>query len=72
MFQRIFFLILLNTFFIISLWHLDINHNLDRVGEKKTRGVFKIPAEKGYRISQYGLILGVLLFDIFILYLLLY
>lgn len=61
--------LLLNGVFLVSLWHMDVNHNLDRLGEKQTRGVLKISPEAGYRISQYCLVAAVFLLDLLILYL---
>lgn len=60
----------LNAVFIASLRHMDINHHLIRSRERQAGGVVKISPEKGYRISQYGLIIVVLLLDLLILYLL--
>ena len=64
------FIIVVNGLFLIALWHLDVNHNLDRLGEKGTRGIFKITPEAGYRISEYLLIASVFLLDCLVLYLL--
>lgn len=65
-----FILLVVNMVILASLWHMSVNHTLDRLGEKRTRGVLKITPEAGYRISQYFLIAGVLLLDFLILYLL--
>ena len=63
-----FLLIILNILFVGALWHLDINHNLDRLGEKKTRGLFKVTPELGYRISIYALILILIALDLLFLW----
>lgn len=63
-------LIILNAFFFILLWHLDVHHNLDRLGVKETRGFFNISSEKAYRLSQYGLVATIFLFDLLIVFLL--
>lgn len=63
-------ILFLNALFIASLRHMDVNHHLIRLGKKRTQGVVKISSEKGYRTSQYGLIIVVLLLDLLILYLL--
>ncbi|MCL5970339.1 MAG: hypothetical protein M1450_02475 [Patescibacteria group bacterium] len=60
-------LIILNILFVAAVWHMDLNHNLDRLGEKKTRGVFKITPEKGYRYSQYFLIAVLIAIDLLFL-----
>lgn len=57
-------LLLLNIAFVIAIWHLDLNHNLDRLGQKQTRGILKISPEKGYRYSQYVLLICLFLLDI--------
>ena len=61
--------LLLNGVVLASLWHMSINHTLDRLGEKLTRGVLKITPEAGYIISQYCLVAAVFLLDLLILYL---
>jgi hypothetical protein len=66
----VFIILFLNALFIASLRHLDINHHLIRLGKKQTQGEVKISPEKGYRTSQYGLIIVVLLLDLVVLYLL--
>lgn len=53
---------------MFALWHMDVNHTADRLGEKKTRGVFKISAEEGYRYSQYLLIVALLFLDVLFLW----
>ena len=65
---KIFLLIILNILFIGSIWHMDVNHNLDRLGDKKTRGIFKIHPETGYRISQYALVILLILLDLLVLF----
>ena len=57
------FLFFLNILLVAALWHMDINHNLDRLGQSETRGVFKIKPERAYRYSQYALLLSLLLID---------
>ena len=57
-------LLLLNILFMVALWHLDVSHNLDRVGETSTRGIFKIKPETAYRYSQYALVLTLSLLDV--------
>lgn len=53
----------LNIVFVTALWHMDVQHNLDRLGQKKTRGFLKISPESAYRVSQYVLILTLLAID---------
>jgi len=43
---------------------MDVNHNLDRLGEKQTRGISKMSPERAYRLSQYVLISSLILIDI--------
>ena len=62
--MTIIFLLLLNILFVLSLWHMDVNHNLDRLGEKQTRGISKMSPERAYRLSQYVLISSLILIDI--------
>ncbi len=57
-------LFLLNIIFVGALWHMDIHHNLDRLGHTETRGIFKMTPEKAYRYSQYVLVLTLFLIDI--------
>jgi hypothetical protein len=52
-------LLLLNIFFVIALWHMDVTSNEDRLGAKLTRGIFKIPPETAYRLAEY-LLIGIL------------
>lgn len=54
----------LNILFMGALWHMDVNHNLDKLGKTETQGIFKITPEKGYRYSQYILIASLLLIDV--------
>lgn len=61
-------LFFLNILYVGALWHLDVCHNLDRCGQEKTRGVFKIKPELGYRLSQYILIASLLLIDFLFLF----
>lgn len=60
-------LFFLNIVYIGALWHLDLNHNLDKFGQEKTRGIFKIKPEAGYRLSQYVLIATLFLIDLLFL-----
>ena len=57
-------LFLLNIIFVGAIWHMDIHHNLDKLGETKTRGILQTSPEKAYRYSYYLLILTLLLIDI--------
>jgi hypothetical protein len=57
-------LFLLNILFVGAVWHMDVNHNLDRKGESQTRGVFKVSPEKAYRYSYYFLLVVMFLIDI--------
>lgn len=57
-------LFLLNIIFVAALWHMDIHHNLDKLGQAETGGVFKMKPEKAYRYSQYVLLLTLFLIDI--------
>lgn len=43
---------------------MDINHNLDKLNQKTTSGIFKISPEQGYRYSQYVLLICLFLLDI--------
>ena len=58
----------LNILFMGALWHMDVHHNLDKHGISETRGVFKMKAEKAYRISSYVLIGSLLLLDLLFIY----
>jgi hypothetical protein len=49
--------------FVGALWHMDVHHNLDRLGHSETRGMFKIKPETAYRYSQYALLLSLFLID---------
>lgn len=62
--MKLFLLFLLNILFVGAIWHMDVSHNLDRGGVKKTRGVFKISPDAAYRLSQYALILSLILIDL--------
>lgn len=53
----------LNIVFVAAIWHMDVQHNLDRLGQKQTRGLLKISPESAYRVSQYVLILTLLAID---------
>jgi len=64
---KVFFLIILNILFVAAILHMNINHNLDRLGEKKTKGIFKLTPETGYRYSQYFLIAILILLDLLVL-----
>jgi len=66
----VFIILFLNALFIASLRHMDINHHFIKLGKKRARGAVEISSEKGYKISQFGLIIVLLLFDLLILYLL--
>lgn len=57
-------LFLLNIIFVVAIWHMDVNHNLDRKGTRRTRGVFKISPEAGFRYSQYALLATIFLLDL--------
>ena len=54
----------LNIAFMVALWHMDVNHNLDREDVPVTRGIFHITPEQGYRWSFYLLVLILFAFDI--------
>ena len=54
----------LNILLVGALWHMDVHHNLDKLGQSETRGVFKIKPEKAYRYSQYILLISLLLIDV--------
>jgi hypothetical protein len=53
----------LNIVFVGALWHMDVHHNLDRLGQPLSRGMFKIKPETAYRYSQYVLLLSLLSMD---------
>lgn len=57
-------LFILNIIFVGAVWHMDVHHNLDRSGQTKTGGVFRLKPEDAYRYSQYILILSLILIDI--------
>jgi len=57
-------LILLNILFVGALWHMDVHHNLDKVGKTEVGSLFKMKPEKAYRYSQYILIFSLILIDI--------
>jgi hypothetical protein len=54
----------LNILLVAALWHMDVHHNLDKLGQSETRGMFKVTPEKAYRYSQYVLLICLLLIDI--------
>ena len=54
----------LNIVLVGALWHMDVHHNLDRLGQSETRGMFNMKPEKAYRYSQYILLLSLLLIDV--------
>jgi hypothetical protein len=54
----------LNILLVGALWHMDVHHNLDRLGQSETRGMFKIKPEDAYRYSQYVLLICLLLIDV--------
>ena len=58
------FLFALNILLVGALWHMDVHHNLDKLGQSETRGMFKIKPEKAYRYSQYILLVSLLLIDV--------
>jgi hypothetical protein len=58
------FLFVLNILLVAALWHMDVNQNLDKLGQSETRGMFKIKPEKAYRYSQYVLLISLLLIDV--------
>lgn len=57
-------LIVLNIFFVMALWHMDVNHVMAEDGKKRTRGFFHFGPERAYRTSQYALIALVILVDL--------
>lgn len=57
-------LLFLNILFVGAVWHMDVNHNLDKLGQEKTRGILRIKPENAYRYSYYVLILVLILLDI--------
>lgn len=65
--SHIFALIILNILFVGAIWHMDVNHNLDRL-EGKTRGIFRIKPETGFRLSEYVLVLILVLIDLLFLF----
>ncbi len=58
------FLFALNILLVGALWHMDVHHNLDKLGQSETRGMFKIKPEKAYRYSQYILLISLFLIDV--------
>jgi len=54
---------------VASIWHIDVNHNIDRLGQEKTRGIFKLKPEKAIRYAQYTLIFTIIIYDFIIAYL---
>lgn len=54
----------LNILLVGALWHMDVHHNLDKLGQSETRGMFKIKPEKAYRYSQYILLICLFLIDV--------
>lgn len=54
----------LNILLVGALWHMDVHHNLDKLGQSETRGMFKIKPEKAYRYSQYILLISLFLIDV--------
>jgi hypothetical protein len=62
--MSVFFLIIADIAFMFFLWHMDVNHNIDRMGGTKTRGVFKMSPEAAYRWSQYGLLTTLVLLNV--------
>lgn len=65
--MKIILFFLLNIIFVAAVWHLDINHNLEKYGQKKTGGVLKITPERGFRISEYVLLVVLFLLDVLFL-----
>ena len=68
MFIVIAVLFLTNIIFV-CLWQLSVQGNLDKLGVKQTRGIFKISPWTKARLSEYCLALCVFLLDFIILYL---
>ncbi|MEX2008316.1 MAG: hypothetical protein WD850_02430 [Candidatus Spechtbacterales bacterium] len=64
----LFLLFFLNILFVGAVWHMDINHHLDREGVKVTRGIFRITPETAYRVSQYLLIATLLAIDALVVF----
>ncbi len=54
----------LNIFFIMALYHMNMNADFSRMGKKVTRGVFKITGEQAYRYSEYCLIAILMFIDV--------
>jgi len=57
-------LFFLNISFVAALWHISINRQLEKLGQKKTGGVLKISPETGFLLSEYVLVLILFLIDI--------
>ena len=59
--------IILTIAAVFLLWHWDVNQNLGKLGVKQTSGVFRIPPYTACKLSQYGLILIVFLFNLLVI-----
>ena len=62
--MKLILLFALNILLVGALWHMDVHHNLDKLGQSETRGMFKMKPEKAYRYSQYILLFSLLLIDV--------
>jgi len=62
--MKLILLFALNILLVGALWHMDVHHNLDKLGQSETRGMFKMKPEKAYRYSQYILLITLLLIDV--------
>jgi hypothetical protein len=57
-------LFLLNILFVAALWHVTVNYQIQKLGQKKTGGVLKISSETAFILSEYCLFLILFLIDI--------
>jgi hypothetical protein len=57
-------LFLLNILFVAALWHVTVNYQIQKLGQKKTGGVLKISSETAFILSEYCLVLILFLIDI--------
>jgi hypothetical protein len=62
----------LSNIIFICLWQLSVQGNLDKLGVKKTQGIFKVSPWIKARLSEYCLALCIFLLDLIILYLIFY
>ena len=62
--MKLILLFALNILLVGALWHMDVHHNLDKLGQSETRGMFKMKPEKAYRYSQYILLITLLFIDV--------